>query len=53
MKNILIVNGHEYHEHAKGRYNVTLVQTAKEFLELNSCNVKTTVIQMGTMKMKR
>jgi modulator of drug activity B len=47
MKNIFIINGHEYHEHAKGKYNATLVKTAKELFESNSYKVKTTVIQDG------
>jgi len=47
MKNILIVNGHEYYEIAHGKYNSTLVDTAKTLLEKEHFDVKTTIIQNG------
>ncbi len=45
MQNILIVNGHEYHEIAKGGYNAALCETMESYLKNNGFQVKNTVVQ--------
>ena len=47
MQNILIVNGHEYHEIAKGGYNVALCETMESYLTKNGFHVKSTVVEQG------
>ncbi|MTI71898.1 MAG: NAD(P)H-dependent oxidoreductase [Firmicutes bacterium] len=46
MKNILVVNGHEYYDFAKGELNKTLFSQITNTLE-KKYQVKTTVIQDG------
>ena len=47
MKNILIVNGHEDHEIAKGGYNAALCETMESDLKNNGFHVKSTVVEQG------
>ncbi|QAS52609.1 NAD(P)H-dependent oxidoreductase [Halobacillus litoralis] len=44
MENILVLNGHEYYPHSKGRLNDELFQTIVEMLRPQLC-VKTSVLQ--------
>ncbi|MEE6450891.1 NAD(P)H-dependent oxidoreductase [Gottfriedia acidiceleris] len=46
MKNILIINGHEYYDFAKGQLNKTLFEEIKKVLS-NDFEIKTTTIQDG------
>jgi len=46
MKNILVINGHEYYDFAKGELNKTLFNHMAEKLE-GKYNVKSTVVQDG------
>jgi modulator of drug activity B len=45
MKNALIINGHQYWEIAKGEYNKTLVEYAREQFARNGYSVKSTHIE--------
>ncbi len=48
MKNILIINAHQKYEgFAEGKLNQTLESVAKETLEAQGCEVKTTYIEKG------
>ena len=47
MKNILLVNAHEYYDMAKGDYNRELQKTAKAYFEKENATIKTTVLQDG------
>ncbi|WP_061859898.1 NAD(P)H-dependent oxidoreductase [Priestia megaterium] len=46
MKNILIINAHEYHEMAKGHLNQTLTERMIDKLS-SSYNVRTTIVENG------
>jgi modulator of drug activity B len=46
MKNILLINGHEFYEFAKGQYNQTLFEVQEEILSKHF-NVTKTVIEHG------
>ena len=47
MKNILIINAHQYYPYSEGKLNATLVQMAKDILEEKEYQVKTSVINDG------
>lgn len=48
MKNVLIINGHQYYEGiAEGRLTSTMINKAKDFLEDNNFSLKYTHIQKG------
>ena len=48
MKKVLIINAHQKYEgFANGKLNLTFMNAAKETLEANECEVKTTYIEMG------
>ena len=47
MKNVLIINGHEYHEIAKGGYNAALCEAMESYLKNNDFQVKNTIIEKG------
>ena len=48
MKKVLIINAHQKYEgFAEGKLNQTFMDTAKEFLEAQNCEVKTTYIEKG------
>ena len=48
MKKVLIINAHQKYEgFAIGKLNQTFVDGAKEILETNGCEVKTTYIEKG------
>jgi NADPH dehydrogenase (quinone) len=48
MKNILIINAHQFYEgFAEGKLNKTLVETATNAFEAKGCEVKTTIIDEG------
>ncbi|MGQ5206548.1 hypothetical protein [Bacillus subtilis] len=44
MKNILVINAHEYHEMAKGQLNQTLTERMVDKLS-PFYNVKTTIVE--------
>ncbi|WP_366592265.1 NAD(P)H-dependent oxidoreductase [Bacillus subtilis] len=46
MKNILIINGHEYYEKAKGQLNKTLTERMVNKLS-PTYNIKTTIVENG------
>ncbi|WP_375347362.1 NAD(P)H-dependent oxidoreductase (plasmid) [Priestia megaterium] len=46
MKNILIINGHEYYENAKGQLNQTLTERIVDKLS-PVYNIKTTIVEKG------
>lgn len=45
MKNILIINGHQYYPFAEGELNNTLVEKAENYFKKNGFNVRTTASQ--------
>lgn len=45
MKNVFIINAHEYYPFAEGRLNQTLVEHAREHLTRNGYQVKTTTMK--------
>lgn len=45
MKNILLINGHQYYLLAEGRLNKTLFEKAHSYLESQNYAVKTTITQ--------
>lgn len=45
MKNILLINGHQYYLLAEGRLNKTLFEKAHSYLESKNYAVKTTISQ--------
>ena len=48
MKNILIINAHQFYEgFSEGKLNSTMVNIAKETLETAGCKVKLTTIEKG------
>ena len=48
MKNVLIINAHQFYEgFAEGKLNKTLVEAAKKELESKGCEVKETYIEKG------
>ena len=48
MKKVLIINAHQKYEgFANGKLNQTFMDTAKETLEAENCEVKTTYIEKG------
>lgn len=49
MKNILVINGHEYYEHSKGQLNKTLFDAIVKQLSSNY-NIMTTTLQDGFEK---
>jgi len=48
MKNVLIINGHQYYEgFAEGKVTQNLIDNAKEFFSENEFNVKETYVEKG------
>jgi modulator of drug activity B len=48
MKNVLIINAHQYYEnYSEGKLNNTLVELAKKQLELKGYSIKTSIIDKG------
>ena len=47
MKNILLINGHQRAEIAKGELNRSLIDLARSHLENRGCTVKSTKVDDG------
>lgn len=47
MKNLLIINGHQYYEYSKGTLNQAFQNSAEKILNNKGYNIKTTVVQNG------
>lgn len=45
MKNIFIINGHQYYDYSKGKANETFINLAKEYFDTKSYEVKYTASQ--------
>ncbi|MEM6299755.1 MAG: hypothetical protein AAF740_13790, partial [Bacteroidota bacterium] len=45
MKNVFVINGHQYYPFAEGKLNKTFVEKAKEMLGEADFEIKTTLLQ--------